>query len=630
MSNGERMKLWFDADPGFDDWWTWLLLNASPVELLGVSVVGGNAPLEATWRNAQAIAQLHDWNTPLWCGQSSRSRPDQMNRTAQRVLGVDGMRNLGGPGLEFGQVLKPIQEFEWPQMGDSLPWLATGPLSNVARAIESGLRPSEIIWMGGSTNSGNQTAAAEFNAWADPEAAAAVFASGVPIRMVGLNICREVLLCREDIDQWAHQIETHLSGSAQSIARTFLGYCRGYQRIRSLDGAVPMSIYDPVAACALLHPEWFTFQAAHVEIELAGVHTVGMTVCDFRLRSPANCEVAVALDASKVRRWILDQTQHALGLIKPLKTSSDDPRIIVLGSVNQDLILQSEFIIQEGHTHLARTLDWQGGGKGANQAIAIANAGQRVGLVAAVGSDETGQRLIGDLEKAGVDCSFVQMIPAVSTGLAVVNVADNGQNAILVHPGANAELVLTQQVNKALMQAQWVIAQGETSLDITALAFATALDAMTVLNPSPAQDLSLDLLALTDVLVLNEHEATVLYGHFVSLENSARALAYIQPLIRQSKLGLVLLTLGENGVSWLGASSVVRHQEAIPVDPVDTTGAGDSFLGFWVASMACGKSIEDAVRIAQKAASLCIQRVGAQTSIPEIAEVKLFGNDGKS
>jgi purine nucleosidase len=181
--------------------------------------------------------------------------------------------------------------------------IALGPLTNLAQHLIPQWGPQiPVIWMGGSTDRGNHTAAAEFNALADPEAAALVFAGTQQMRMVGLNVCREVLLDCADVERFETLRSTQ--------ARVFAGHLAAYQRIRSADGARPMPLYDPVAVAAALHPEWFEFTPARVDVECAGHFTRGMTVCEFRLNASrtANALVATGLQAQPVKRWILDTT----------------------------------------------------------------------------------------------------------------------------------------------------------------------------------------------------------------------------------------------------------------------------------------------------------------------------------
>jgi purine nucleosidase len=167
-------------------------------------------------------------------------------------------------------------------------------------------RVAELVLMGGSTDRGNHTPAAEFNIAADPEAADVVFSSGLPLRMFGLNVCRQVLLAREHVDA--------VRGWPGARAARFAGYLDAYQRLRKPDGSVPMPLYDPVVAAWLWQPDLFTFQPARVDIELQGRFTRGMTVCDFRFgpQRPPNAEVAMTADGPAVIELVLRALKQAL------------------------------------------------------------------------------------------------------------------------------------------------------------------------------------------------------------------------------------------------------------------------------------------------------------------------------
>lgn len=299
-------SVWLDCDPGFDDWMAWLLLEAhaatqSKFQVHGISLTHGNTRLDQVSANAQAIASLMGFSTPLWVGAAQALQGP--GESAERVLGPQGMRTTG-PALDTTAPAQLVSlSAILPGLAPPDCIIALGPLTNLAQRLLSQWGPQiPVIWMGGSTDRGNHTAAAEFNALADPEAAAQVFASTQQMRMVGLNVCREVLLDRADVERF----ETLSSKQA----RVFTGHLAAYQRIRSADGARPMPLYDPVAVAAALHPEWFEFTSARVDVECAGEFTRGMTVCEFRLNATrsANALVATGLQAHVVKRWILDTT----------------------------------------------------------------------------------------------------------------------------------------------------------------------------------------------------------------------------------------------------------------------------------------------------------------------------------
>jgi purine nucleosidase len=310
------MDVWLDTDPGFDDWMAWLLLESHPgFRLHGVSVVAGNAPLPRTLANALAIRALHGFTTPVHAG---CDRPlAQAQTTAQDVLGAHGMATTGTPlpeavGAcpEAGHAVHALIDAVRAAPG-RITLLAVGPLTNVATAFA--LAPelpsllAGLVIMGGSTVGGNATAAAEFNIHADPEAAARVFACGVPVAMFGLNACRQVTVGAAEVARIAR-----LPGAA---AQVFAGYLDGYVEIARQRGRPFQSLYDPTPVIWLAHPEWFELPPARVEIELAGTHTRGMTVCD--LRAPAlaraNARVAMQVQGAPALEWAMATLERRLG-----------------------------------------------------------------------------------------------------------------------------------------------------------------------------------------------------------------------------------------------------------------------------------------------------------------------------
>jgi purine nucleosidase len=310
-----QRTVWLDCDPGFDDWLAMLLLAACPnVHWAGMSVVAGNAPLAITLDNALRISDLHGWHVPVHAG---RAQPlEGAQETAQSILGTQGMRTTGTslpPTTRQAASQDAVSALLTHLRSSSQPTtlMATGPLTNIALAIAQDRaamsQVSEIILMGGSTERGNHTPAAEFNIFADPLAASQVFACGIPIRMFGLNLCRQLLLNR------AHVQAVKAMPGAQ--AHIVAGYLEAYQRIRSRDGSVPMPLYDPAVALWLHAPEFFEFQQAPVDIELQGQFTRGMTVCDLRNRSgrASSVNIAMSVKADSVMAIfmrLLEQAMH--------------------------------------------------------------------------------------------------------------------------------------------------------------------------------------------------------------------------------------------------------------------------------------------------------------------------------
>jgi purine nucleosidase len=311
----DMTPVWLDCDPGFDDWLTMLMLGANPrLRWLGISVVAGNAPLDVTLANALRIRHHYGLRVPVYSGSAAPLAGSL--ETAQTVLGPQGMRTTGEPLPELPQA-RPDGDDAVAALtaallasAEPVTLLAIGPLTNIARELQAQPRLreriAELVLMGGSTERGNHTPAAEFNIHADPEAADVVFAAGLPLRMFGLNLCRQVLLTRSHVDT--------VRGWPGERAAWLAGHLDAYQRLRSPDGSAPMPLYDPVVAAWLWRPELFRFQPAHVDIELQGRFTRGMTVCAFRVGSqrPANAEVAMTADGPAVIELVLRVLKQSL------------------------------------------------------------------------------------------------------------------------------------------------------------------------------------------------------------------------------------------------------------------------------------------------------------------------------
>ena len=312
------MDLWLDTDPGFDDWMAWLLIE-SLIEsmpqwrLHGVSVVAGNAPLSITQPNALRIKAFHGFETPVYTGCDRPLAQPQV--TAQDVLGLHGMETTGAAlpeaqaTLARGHGVTALIDTVRAHPGQ-ISLLAVGPLTNIATAFllapELPSLLKQMVIMGGSTVGGNATAAAEFNIHADPEAAAQVFACGVSVAMFGLNVCRQVPVTA------AHVAQVRSVGGVQ--AQVFADYLDGYVDIARKRGRSFQSVYDPTPVMWLARPELCELRPARVDIELAGRHTRGMTVCD--LRAPAlaraNAQVAISAQGEVALPWALAQIEARL------------------------------------------------------------------------------------------------------------------------------------------------------------------------------------------------------------------------------------------------------------------------------------------------------------------------------
>jgi ribokinase len=308
-----------------------------------------------------------------------------------------------------------------------------------------------------------------------------------------------------------------------------------------------------------------------------------------------------------------------------MSAGADKAAVVVVGSLNMDLVTRAARMPGPGETLSGDSFATLPGGKGANQAVAIARLGARVAMIGCVGEDAYGEHLRGALLAEGIDCQGVTTIQGVSTGVASIMVDSNGQNAIIVVPGANGRLTpaLVQGFDALLGAAQVVICQLEVPDETVAhvLSRARAQGKTVILNPAPAAAaLPAQWYALIDYLIPNESEAAVLSG--VVVDSPAAAEVAARKLLAGGA-GKVIVTLGEQGALLVSAQRVV-HFKAPRVKAVDTTAAGDTFVGGFAAALAQGQSEDDAIRFAQLAAALSVTRAGAQPSIPHRAEVEGF------
>lgn len=293
-------------------------------------------------------------------------------------------------------------------------------------------------------------------------------------------------------------------------------------------------------------------------------------------------------------------------------------KVVVLGSLNVDRILQMDRVPEPGETLALNNQDMAGGGKGANQAIAAARSGAQTSFIGRVGADENGKFMLQQLVNSGVTTDLVAVDEDAGTGQAFVMVEKSGENRILIYGGANAQLSATD-VKKAQTQiaaADLMVAQLETPVETTQFAFQMAkeLGVKTILNPAPAvAKLPAELLKNTDVITPNETEVEILTGIAVTDE-----VAMLKAAQRLHDLGVatVIITLGSKGVFY---DDGVQHGivPAFKVQAVDTTAAGDTFLGALSSELNPDLSnLKTAIEYGNKASSLAVQKMGAQPSIP--------------
>ncbi len=294
-------------------------------------------------------------------------------------------------------------------------------------------------------------------------------------------------------------------------------------------------------------------------------------------------------------------------------------RVLCFGSLNIDYVYEIPHFASGGETLAAASFQRFSGGKGLNQSIALARAGLEVRHAGAVGRD--GLFLLEEFRAAGVDTGYVEVLEDVSTGHAMIQWAPYGENCILLYGGANRR-VTREQIDRVLSDfgpGDALVLQNEIS-ELPYLADRAKARGMTVaLNPSPMEDGLLPLLPSADWLLLNEVEAAQLLGGLgKSVPEAGEALA--GALAEALPSTAVVLTLGPQGSLCAQGRRLVRR-EAVPVRAVDTTAAGDTYTGFFLAGVLSGQSVEWAMEYASAAAAIAVTRPGAAPSIPSRGEV---------
>jgi len=299
-------------------------------------------------------------------------------------------------------------------------------------------------------------------------------------------------------------------------------------------------------------------------------------------------------------------------------------RIVVIGSLNMDLVGCAPRIPVVGETIVGHTYFNEPGGKGANQAYAAARLGGRVAMLGRVGSDDFGCQMKSNLERVGCDVSGIVAIPDCTSGIALIFVADDGHNSIIIVPGANDRFSPEDIDVGRLRGAAWVLLQMENPLP-TVLAAARAArraGARVILDPAPARTLPEELFELSDIITPNETEAAILAELKPSRLDPEQALA-IAHRLRERKAKTVIVKLGDQGCLVLDDG----HSQVIPapaVKAIDTTAAGDEFNAALAVGLSEGLELPAACHFANAAAALSTTRLGAQASAPARAELDAF------
>ena len=293
-------------------------------------------------------------------------------------------------------------------------------------------------------------------------------------------------------------------------------------------------------------------------------------------------------------------------------------KVLVAGSVNMDLVATVPRMPRPGETLAGEGFALHPGGKGANQAVAAAKLGAATTLVGCVGEDAFGQSLRAHLLENGVACSL--KVVDGRTGTAMILVDSVGENSIVVIPGANASLDAAAITEEPVRKGDVLVSQMEIPAPTVAAFFegGRAAKALNLFNPAPATAAGADLWPLADIVVVNEVELEF-FGK--SPVRNRRGAIDAAIAVRCFPQQIVVVTLGQAGVVAIDRDQVIEHP-GHPVQAVDTTGAGDCFVGALAARLCTGDGLEECLEYANKAAAICVQRPGAGSSMPTLADVE--------
>lgn len=297
--------------------------------------------------------------------------------------------------------------------------------------------------------------------------------------------------------------------------------------------------------------------------------------------------------------------------------------ICVIGSLNMDLVVNVDAMPKPGQTIIGSNFKEVPGGKGANQAVAMARLNGNVSMIGKVGEDGFGQTLINSLKNDKVDTTYIQTAKG-ATGVALITVDKNAQNSIVVSPGANFEVKEEDLDNniEAIKNSDIVVLQLETPLNTIkyALNKAKELNKYTILNPAPAVKLDDEIIKNVDLLTPNETELEIISGVSIETEEDIQKAAQI--MIEKGVKELIV-TLGSKGSLYINKEKSM-FKKAYKVEAVDTTAAGDSYTGALAVALSQDKGIEDAMDFASKVGALSVLKEGAQSSLPTLEDVINF------
>ena len=304
--------------------------------------------------------------------------------------------------------------------------------------------------------------------------------------------------------------------------------------------------------------------------------------------------------------------------------SQEKNRILVVGSSNTDMMIKTEHLPRPGETVLGGSFFMNPGGKGANQAVAVARLGGQIAFICKTGSDIFGHQSHQLFEEEGIDTSYIFSDTKNPSGVALITVDENAENCIVVASGANANLSPDNlaKAESAIDEAEFILMQLEIPIETVEFVadMAHKKNKKVILNPAPAQKLSKEFLKKLYLITPNETEAELISGIKISDEQSTLEAA---KKIAEMGVDNVIITLGSKG-AFVYSDQACEFVPSAKVKAIDTTAAGDIFNGALVVALAEGRSVPDAVRFACKASAISVTRIGAQSSAPYRNEVDIF------
>lgn len=296
--------------------------------------------------------------------------------------------------------------------------------------------------------------------------------------------------------------------------------------------------------------------------------------------------------------------------------------ILIAGSINMDLVIDTERLPIKGETLIGKTIRYIPGGKGANQAVSAARLGANVLFIGKVGQDSFGPKLKNFLKKEKLDLRGLEK-SSLSSGLAFITVDSNGDNTIVILPGSNSEVdpIYIEKNRHLIQEANMIVAQYEIPLESVDRLFTIAknLNKITLLNPAPALKTPNEILKKVDYLVLNETELSFFVDSNKTLEELDEIISAAR-MLQKRGTNIVVVTLGSRGAITITQDNVIRT-EGIKVNAVDTTAAGDCFIGALAVQLNNDASLEAALDFANRVAAISVQRFGGSRSLPTLREV---------